>query len=68
MCIRDRGEHNLEPGLPESFNVMIKELQALGLNIELHEAEPEEAEAQVDEPKAEEATVIKPAEGAGAAA
>ncbi len=32
-----KGEHNLEPGLPESFNVLIKELQALCLNIELIE-------------------------------
>ncbi len=27
----------LEPGLPESFNVLVKELQALGLDIELME-------------------------------
>ena len=33
-----KGEYNLEPGLPESFNVLIKELQALCLNIELVEA------------------------------
>jgi len=33
-----KGEHNLEPGLPESFNVLIKELQALCLNVELLEA------------------------------
>ncbi len=32
-----KGEHTLEPGLPESFNVMIKELQSLSLNIELLE-------------------------------
>jgi DNA-directed RNA polymerase subunit beta len=32
-----KGEYNLEPGLPESFNVLIKELQALCLNIELTE-------------------------------
>ncbi len=32
-----KGEHTLEPGLPESFNVLIKELQALCLNIELLE-------------------------------
>ena len=30
-----KGEHNLEPGLPESFNVLVKELQALCLNVEL---------------------------------
>jgi len=32
-----KGENALEPGLPESFNVLMKELQALGLNIELIE-------------------------------
>src|SRR5205814_728118 len=32
-----KGENTLEPGLPESFNVMIKELQSLCLNMELLE-------------------------------
>ncbi len=32
-----KGEHLLEPGLPESFNVLIKELQSLALNVELIE-------------------------------
>nr|AKQ01568.1 DNA-directed RNA polymerase subunit beta, DNA-directed RNA polymerase subunit beta [uncultured delta proteobacterium Rifle_16ft_4_minimus_1997] len=32
-----KGENLLEPGLPESFNVMIKELQSLGLDVELLE-------------------------------
>ncbi|MFB0978738.1 MAG: DNA-directed RNA polymerase subunit beta, partial [Myxococcota bacterium] len=32
-----KGENVLEPGLPESFNVLVKELQALTLNIELIE-------------------------------
>jgi DNA-directed RNA polymerase subunit beta len=32
-----KGENTLEPGLPESFNVLVNELQALGLNIELIE-------------------------------
>ncbi|RME47771.1 MAG: DNA-directed RNA polymerase subunit beta, partial [Deltaproteobacteria bacterium] len=32
-----KGENLLEPGLPESFNVLIKELQSLGLNVELIE-------------------------------
>ena len=32
-----KGEHTLEAGLPESFNVLIKELQALCLNVELIE-------------------------------
>jgi DNA-directed RNA polymerase subunit beta len=34
-----KGEHNLEPGLPESFNVLMKELQSLGLDVELVEKE-----------------------------
>ena len=32
-----KGENALEPGLPESFNVLVKELQALGLDVELKE-------------------------------
>jgi DNA-directed RNA polymerase subunit beta len=32
-----KGENVLEPGLPESFNVMMKELQSLALDVELLE-------------------------------
>jgi len=32
-----KGEHRLEPGLPESFNVLMRELQSLGLDVELLE-------------------------------
>jgi DNA-directed RNA polymerase subunit beta len=32
-----KGENTLEAGLPESFNVVIKEMQSLGLNVELLE-------------------------------
>jgi len=32
-----KGEHTLEPGLPESFNVLVKELQGLAINVELIE-------------------------------
>ena len=35
-----KGENVLEPGLPESFNVMVKELQSLALDIELTEDRP----------------------------
>lgn len=34
-----KGKHTLEPGLPESFNVLIKELQSLCLDVELLEDE-----------------------------
>jgi DNA-directed RNA polymerase subunit beta len=33
-----KGENFLEPGLPESFNVLVKELQSLGLDVELNKA------------------------------
>jgi DNA-directed RNA polymerase subunit beta len=35
-----KGSFSLEPGLPESFNVLIKELQALGLDVELISEQP----------------------------
>jgi DNA-directed RNA polymerase subunit beta len=41
-----KGDYTLEAGLPESFNVLIKELQSLCLNVELVET--------VDAPAAEE--------------
>ena len=34
-----RGQNSLEPGLPESFNVLMKELQSLALDVELREEE-----------------------------
>jgi DNA-directed RNA polymerase subunit beta len=35
-----KGEADLEPGVPESFHVLIKELQSLGLDVELLEEKP----------------------------
>jgi len=35
-----KGENVLEPGTPESFNVMVKELQSLALDVELLEDQP----------------------------
>lgn len=34
-----KGDNTLEPGLPESFNVLVKELQSLALNVELVESD-----------------------------
>jgi DNA-directed RNA polymerase subunit beta len=34
-----KGEHTFEPGLPESFNVLVKELQSLCLDVKLIEEE-----------------------------
>jgi DNA-directed RNA polymerase subunit beta len=30
-----RGDDTFEPGIPESFNVLVKEIRSLGLNVEL---------------------------------
>jgi DNA-directed RNA polymerase subunit beta len=30
-----RGEDNFEIGIPESFNVLVKELKSLGLDVDL---------------------------------
>ncbi|HEX2580677.1 MAG TPA: DNA-directed RNA polymerase subunit beta, partial [Dongiaceae bacterium] len=34
-----RGDDNFEAGIPESFNVLVKELRSLGLNVELTQTE-----------------------------
>ncbi|MCB0419477.1 MAG: DNA-directed RNA polymerase subunit beta [Bdellovibrionales bacterium] len=47
-----KGENVLEPGLPESFNVLVKELQSLALNVELVESDilTEDPNSSVPEP------------------
>jgi DNA-directed RNA polymerase subunit beta len=35
-----RGEDNFEAGIPESFNVLVKEMRSLGLNVELQNNKP----------------------------
>jgi DNA-directed RNA polymerase subunit beta len=47
-----KGENILEPGLPESFNVLVKELQSLALNVELLEDGKEKQEALEQESSA----------------
>ena len=39
-----RGDDSFEAGIPESFNVLIKEMKSLGLNVELLESEDADAE------------------------
>jgi len=34
-----KGQHELEPGIPESFNVLTRELKSLGLDISLIEGQ-----------------------------
>ncbi|MEZ5937676.1 MAG: DNA-directed RNA polymerase subunit beta [Hyphomonadaceae bacterium] len=43
-----RGDDTFEAGIPESFNVLVKEMRSLGLNVELLEAEPEEEASDED--------------------
>jgi DNA-directed RNA polymerase subunit beta len=44
-----KGDNVLESGLPESFNVLIKELQSLALDVELLEAQPKPEQAATPE-------------------
>ncbi|MCF6343110.1 MAG: DNA-directed RNA polymerase subunit beta [Devosiaceae bacterium] len=39
-----RGDSSFEAGIPESFNVLVKEIRSLGLNVELTETELEDDE------------------------
>ena len=46
-----KGEDIVQPGIPESFHVLLKELQSLGLSVELlhEEPEPQESADEVEE-------------------
>jgi DNA-directed RNA polymerase subunit beta len=50
-----RGDDTFEAGIPESFNVLVKEIRSLGLNVELEnrelEAPANEAEAELAPPQ-----------------
>jgi DNA-directed RNA polymerase subunit beta len=50
-----RGDDTFEAGIPESFNVLVKEMRALGLNVELVQPKPEEQpqRARLPRPAAE---------------
>ena len=41
-----KGDHNFESGTPESFNVMVKELRSLGLNIDLKKNTKEDTQIE----------------------
>jgi DNA-directed RNA polymerase subunit beta len=40
-----KGDDTFEAGIPESFNVLVKEMRSLGLNVELDSIEDPDAEA-----------------------
>ena len=50
-----RGDDTFEAGIPESFNVLVKEIRSLGLNVELDmrdaDEEPGQAEAELAPPQ-----------------
>ena len=50
-----RGDDTFEAGIPESFNVLVKEIRSLGLNVELETAEEiphaNDAEAELEAPQ-----------------
>jgi DNA-directed RNA polymerase subunit beta len=45
-----RGDDAFEAGIPESFNVLVKEMRALGLNVDLVNSEAKEAPPIVERP------------------
>jgi DNA-directed RNA polymerase subunit beta len=45
-----RGDDAFEAGVPESFNVLVKEMRALGLNVELLNTEVPAIEPPAGEP------------------
>ena len=42
----EQGDQNFESGTPESFNVMVKELRSLGLNLEFKENSKQKNEVE----------------------
>src|SRR5262249_9126751 len=46
-----RGDDAFEAGIPESFNVLVKEMRALGLNVELVNSEASQSGAIEEAPK-----------------
>src|SRR5690242_3386619 len=44
-----RGDDTFEAGIPESFNVLVKEMRSLGLNVDLHNSKQESRPAEAAE-------------------
>jgi len=45
-----RGDDTFEAGIPESFNVLVKEMRSLGLNVELTDSKPKTAANELERP------------------
>ena len=46
-----RGDDTFEAGIPESFNVLVKEMRSLGLNVDLHNSKQPSRTARVRRPR-----------------
>jgi DNA-directed RNA polymerase subunit beta len=44
-----RGDDTFEAGIPESFNVLVKEMRSLGLNVDLHNSKQQRGEGGLPE-------------------
>ena len=44
-----RGDDAVEAGLPESFNVLVKEMRSLGLNVDLYNSKAQGRDAEAAE-------------------
>jgi DNA-directed RNA polymerase subunit beta len=44
-----RGDDTFEAGIPESFNVLVKEMRSLGLNVDLHNSKAQGGTAEAAE-------------------
>jgi DNA-directed RNA polymerase subunit beta len=44
-----RGDDTFEAGIPESFNVLVKEMRSLGLNVDLHNSKQQRGDGGVAE-------------------
>jgi DNA-directed RNA polymerase subunit beta len=42
-----KGDDTFEAGIPESFNVLVKEMRSLGLNVELNSIEDTDDQQQL---------------------
>jgi DNA-directed RNA polymerase subunit beta len=56
-----RGDDSFEAGVPESFNVLVKEMRALGLNVELEMSAGPAIAAPAEAPKQEPQPQLPPA-------
>jgi DNA-directed RNA polymerase subunit beta len=56
-----RGDDAFEAGIPESFNVLVKEMRALGLNVELVNSEALAASEEAAKEQAAERPRLPPA-------